>query len=66
MNVVDNYFAYADEVHVVRGAPGFPAFLTQFTGAFYSRLTALGIALYAISEVRAVEAAAFELASRTS
>ena len=62
MNVVDNYFAYVNEVHAICGDPGFPAFFTQFTGAFNTRLTALDIAPYVISEVRAVESAAFELA----
>jgi hypothetical protein len=62
MNVVANYFAYADDVHAIRGDLAFPAFLTQFTAAMNARLTALGIAHYPISEVRAIEAAAFELA----
>lgn len=62
MNVAANYFAYAEEVHGIRLDPTFPAFLTQLTAAMNARLTALGIAHYPISEVRAIEAAAFELA----
>lgn len=62
MNIVANYFAYAKEVHAIRQDRAFPAFLTQFTAAMNARLTALSIAHYPISEVRAIEAAAFELA----
>ena len=62
MNVIANYLAYADEVHAIRRDPGFPIFLTQLTAALNARLAALGIAHCPISQVRAIEAAAFELA----
>ena len=62
MSTVDNYFAYANEVHRIRHEPAFPAFLSRFNDAMSFRLTALGIPHYPISEVRAIEAAAFELA----
>jgi hypothetical protein len=62
MNRVGNYFAYADEVHAIRRDPGCPAFFTQFVAAFNARLAALRIGPYPISEVRAIEAAALELA----
>ena len=62
MNQVGNYFAYADEVHAIRRDPGFPALFTQFVAAFNARRAALGIGPYPVSEVRAIEAAAFELA----
>jgi hypothetical protein len=63
MNIAGNYFAYALEVHSIRQDPAFPAFLAQFHVAMSARLTALGISQYQVSEVRAIEAAAFELAS---
>jgi hypothetical protein len=62
MKNVNNYFAYVDEVHAIRRDVGFPTFLARFSGALNTRLTALGIAHYSISEVRVIEAAAFELA----
>jgi hypothetical protein len=61
MHTANNYFAYAMEVHSIRQDPAFPAFLSQFNVAMNARLTALGIPHYPISEVRAIEAAAFEL-----
>jgi hypothetical protein len=42
--------------------PKFKAFFVGFSAAVKMRLAALGITGYAISEVRAIEAAAFELA----
>lgn len=63
MTNVKNYRDYVREVHVIRSDPSFStAFLTPFNVATNARLSALGIAPYPISDVRAIEAAAFELA----
>jgi hypothetical protein len=62
MTHLENYLAYVTEVHNIRADPAFAAFFAGFTAAMNARLTAIGIPLYAISEVRAIEAAAFELA----
>ncbi len=62
MHTIGSYLAYAQDVHVISRDPGFHAFLQGFTSVFNSRLNALRIAPYQISPVRAIEAAAFELA----
>lgn len=62
MTSIANYLAYVDEVHAIRADPAFAPFLAGVTAATNARLTAIGIPLYAVSEVRAIEAAAFELA----
>jgi hypothetical protein len=62
MTRIENYLAYVDEVHAIRADPGFAPFLSNVTAAMDARLTAIGIPPYAVSEIRAIEAAAFELA----
>lgn len=63
MTNVANYRDYVMEVHAIRAAPGFSTtFLAPFIVSINARLSALGIAPYPISDVRAIEAAAFELA----
>jgi len=62
MNDVQNYLTYATDVHTIRREDNFQAFYTEFKTALSARLTAHDIMLYAVSEVRAIEAAAFELA----
>jgi hypothetical protein len=66
MSDTANYLSYADEVHELRRAPAFPNFMAKFTAASNSRLTRMGIAPYAISEVRAVESALIELGAAQS
>jgi hypothetical protein len=56
-----NYVRYADEVHQLRKHQDFASFFSEFRSAYEARLRALGIPHYVIGEVRAVEAAAFEL-----
>lgn len=63
MGQVDNYFSYADEVHTILNDPEFPMFFTDIVDVLNARLSALRIGPYPISPVRAVETAAFELAS---
>ena len=55
------YVEYANEVHQMRKHKGFKSFLSGFRGAYEARLKRLGIPGYKISEIRAIEAAAFEL-----
>lgn len=63
MSNVKNYFDYVKDVHSIRSDPSFTTtFLAPFTAAANMRLSALGIAPYSVSDVRAIEAAAFELA----
>ena len=62
MNNIANYWSYFDDVHAIRLDPAFTNFFAQFTVALNIRLAALRIAPYTISDVRAIEAAAFELA----
>lgn len=57
-----NYLSFVDEVHTIRTEAGFPAFYADLQCAYNARQAAMGIATYTITEVRAVEAAAFELA----
>lgn len=63
MTQVSNFFSYVDEVHAIRREPGFPEFYSRYLEAFNARLAEMHIAPYNISEVRAIEAAAFELAA---
>ena len=62
MGQVKNYFSYADRVHQLRSAPSFNVFYYEFTHAYEERLDRLGITRYRLTQVRAVEAAVFELA----
>jgi len=62
MNQVRNYLNYAHEIHAIARAPEFEAFFTAFSEVFRARLEALGIVPYQLTAVRAIEAAAFELA----
>ncbi len=64
MGCVENFASYVKEVHAIRIEPGFADFCDRFRAAYTDRLQAMGIATYEISEVRVVEAAAFELASQ--
>ncbi len=62
MNNVQNYLDYAQEVHNIRQENDFQNFYAQFNAVLHVRLAAHGIPPYIVSEVRAIEAAAFELA----
>ncbi len=62
MRSATNYFCYADEVRGISRDPTFGVFFSDFTVCLQARLAALHISGYAISQVRAIEAAAFELA----
>lgn len=57
-----NYLSFVDEVHAIRLENGFRSFYADLLRVYGARQLAMGIASYPISEVRAVEAAAFELA----
>jgi hypothetical protein len=61
MDKTSNYVAYARRVHEIRRAQGFTDFYTAFNRVFEDRLCRLKIGIYRLTEVRAVEAAAFEL-----
>lgn len=61
MSNVANYMTYLQEVHEVRNEVGFNDFYTGFNKALASWLTAIGSCIYEVTEVRAVELAAFEL-----
>jgi hypothetical protein len=50
------------QVHQTRRAEAFPKFYEAFSQAYQQRLDGLGIARYRLTEVGAIEAAAFELA----
>lgn len=63
INSAAHYLRYVDEVHNIRAEPDFPSFYTEFCAAYSNRLVKSGIEPYVVTEVRAVEAAAFELAS---
>lgn len=58
---VPQYMDYMREVHSIRAEAGFPEFYDGFCAAYAARLKANGIMTYEISQVRAIEAAAFEL-----
>lgn len=62
MNNAQNYLKYVAEVHAIREEPDFPVFYNAFCEAMRGRLDAIGVDHYPITEVRAIEAAAFELA----
>jgi hypothetical protein len=57
-----NYLNYVSEVHNITKQSGFDQFFRDFNGAYAYRLSNLSIPVYELSEVRTVEAAAFELA----
>jgi hypothetical protein len=61
MRKAQNYLAYLDEVHAIRGDRRFKAFFASFNDAMSRWLNLMGISPYAVSEVRAIELAAFEL-----
>lgn len=63
INSAEHYLRYVGEVHKIRAEPDFPSFYTEFCAAYSNRLVKSGIDPYVVTEVRAVEAAAFELAS---
>jgi len=62
MRQTGNYIAYLRKVHATRRTSVFPDFFKAFGQAYQERLLRLGIAPYRVTEVRAIEAAAFELA----
>ena len=57
------YLDYAEEVHDLIGADDFEQFYSEFTAVYSQRLDRLEISHYEINHARAIEAAAFELAS---
>lgn len=61
INSVEQYIDYVSEVNDIRNEAGFPEFFAKFSAAYNLRLSQSGINPYAITEVRAIEAAAFEL-----
>jgi len=61
MSDASNYVSYIREVHSIRAEPGFTSFHAQFNNALAVWLTAVGTTAYTVTEVRAVELAAFEL-----
>ena len=61
MSQVQNYQTYMNDVHAIRKAPAFKAFFVSFSRALNRWLVLMGISPYSVSEVRAIELAAFEL-----
>ena len=61
MNSVGQYIDYVHEANSIRVEPGFTEFYNGFCNVYSNRLLASGIDAYAITEVRAIESAAFEL-----
>ena len=61
MSDASNYVSYIREVHSIRAEPGFTNFHAQFNSALAVWLAAVGTNAYTVTEVRAVELAAFEL-----
>ena len=61
MSDLTNYLAYFVEVHSIRHESGFGVFRDRFTAFANARLRGLGIPIYAVSDVRAIESTAFEL-----
>jgi hypothetical protein len=57
-----NYLSYVDAVTAIRREKGFPTFFRKFLNALRIRQEHHGIDAYDVSEVRAIELAAFELA----
>lgn len=62
MTKPENYIDYAMQVHRLRETADFRSFFAEFEAAYAARLERLGIRRYSLTEVRAIEAAAFELA----
>ena len=60
---VSHYINYVHEVNKIRSEMEFADFFTKFSARYCDRLSASGIEPYPITEVRAVESAAFELSS---
>jgi hypothetical protein len=58
---VAKYIDYVHEVNNIRGEKEFSEFFINFSAQYSARLFASGIKPYPITEVRAVESAAFEL-----
>lgn len=63
MGTAANYWRYCEDVHSVRAHGDFKAFHAEMQLALAARLKHFGIEPYSISEVRAVELAAFELSA---
>lgn len=61
MSDVGNYVSYVREVHSIRAEPNFSNFHKQFNSVLALWLTAIGASAYTVTEVRAIELAAFEL-----
>ncbi len=61
MSQIPNYAAYMDDVHAILRDRAFPKFYSAFNARLGAWLTAMGVAPYTVSEVRAIELAAFEL-----
>ena len=57
-----HYVSYAGRVHELRRAAAFHAFFDEFSRAYKERLDRLEITGYPLTQIRAAEAAAFELA----
>ncbi|MCD9572349.1 hypothetical protein [Pseudomonas protegens] len=62
MTSVPQYMDYVGEVHSIRREVGFSEFYIAFCTAYSARLKTNGVPTYSIGHVRAIEAAAFELA----
>ena len=62
MKSIQQYIDYVNDVHAIIADPGFPQFFNNFSIAYNLRLNQSNINQYQITSVRAVEAAAFELA----
>ena len=63
MGRMSYYHQYADEVHSISRDPGFTEFYNCYLMANTQRLVSSNINPYQVSEIRAIEASAFELAS---
>lgn len=61
MSDVGNYVSYVQEVHSIRAEPNFSNFYRDFNNVLARWLTAIGVSSYSVTEVRAIELAAFEL-----
>lgn len=57
-----NYFDYAERVHAITLSKGFDEFYSDYSDAFGHRLLQSNIEQYQVSDIRAVESCAFELA----
>lgn len=58
-----HYQRYVQDVHAIRTQHGFGSLYSAIQAALDTRLDRLGIARYAITQVRAIELAAFELSA---